>query len=548
MKSKNILFPILGVLAATSISGCYDMDTNPMSQYITEQQKTEAKEQNPEAAQAGITGITAVFSTYCQVVTTVSNRNDADFGFAGFMLGLDHRNADLIGPNSGYNWFSPSEALTDCTPLSDETKLIWDNCYRQIFAANAAVSSIAADTEDPTLQFYLAQALGMRANDYLILARLYQRTYSEETKDLPCVMLITEKNQDEVAMNGAKRSTVEEIYTQIMSDLDETIRLLKASGISPEKVLTSKPKRFISLATAYGLRARTNLVMRNYSAAADDATSAIASFNGQVLSRSEAARPGFNSLEDSNWMWGIAIAETDRVVTSGIINWPSHMVSFCGNGYVSVGAWRLINKILFNSIPETDVRRGWFLDANCKSVNLSEAEAEYVADKEMPNYTQVKFAAYKDELGTSTNANDIPLMRIEEMYLIKAEGEAMGGNPGQGAQTLTNFVQTYRDPAYTASGSAEEIQEACFWQRRVELFGEGLIYFDYMRLNKGVNRLGGGFPKAFVYNIPAGDQVLVYPIPEDEVNGNKGFSNADNNNATPRPTVINDIDTPSFEE
>lgn len=550
MKSKYILFPILGVLAATSFTGCYDMDTNPMSQYITEQTKTEAKEQNPDAAAAGITGITAVFSTYCQVVTTASNRNDTDFGFPGIMLGLDSRGVDMIGPNSGYNWFQSFEAMVDCSSTSDETQLIWGNAYRQIFAANAAVASINPETQDPTLQFYLAQALGMRAYDYLMLAQLYQFTYSEQTKNLPCVMLVTEKNQDEAAANGIGRATVEEVYAQIMSDLDRAVALLQnaaEANVTPERVLTSKPKRFLSVASALGLRARANLVMKNYKAAAKDATAAIANFKGSALSRSGAAKPGFLSLDESNWMWGIAIAPTDRVVTSGIINWPSHLGSF-NYGYASVGAWRLINKELFAQIPETDVRRGWFLDENAQSANLSAAQQEYIDGKGAPAYTQVKFAPYNNELGISENANDVPLMRIEEMYLIKAEGEAMGVNAGQGAQTLTQFVQNYRDPSFTCSGSAEEVQEACFQQRRVELFGEGLIYFDYMRLNKDFNRLGGGFPTAFVYNVPAGSQVLIYPIPEGEVNGNKFFDSADNNSPASRPQVITDTTTPSFAE
>ena len=61
----------------------------------------------------------------------------------------------------------------------------------------------------------------------------------------------------------------------------------------------------------------------------------------------------------------------------------------------------------------------------------------------------MKFGPYNNVVGQSTNANDIPLMRIEEMYLIKAEAEAMGGNPSAGKSTLNDFVKTYRDPEYT---------------------------------------------------------------------------------------------------
>ena len=45
-----------------------------------------------------------------------------------------------------------------------------------------------------------------------------------------------------------------------------------------------------------------------------------------------------------------------RVVTTGICNFPSHMGSLC-YGYATVGAWKKVNKKLFNEINETDARK-----------------------------------------------------------------------------------------------------------------------------------------------------------------------------------------------
>ena len=61
-------------------------------------------------------------------------------------------------------------------------------------------------------------------------------------------------------------------------------------------------------------------------------------------------------------------------------------------------------------------------------------------------------------------------------------------------------------------------------QRRIELWGEGFSYFDLMRLKKGVDRRGAGFPTAYVYNIPAGDAALIYPIPDREMNNNPSLT------------------------
>lgn len=530
---KILAFSVLGTMVATSLTSCYDLNTEPLNQYVTESEKAQVVKDNPEMAQAAITGITGLFSTYCQIYD-----RHVDYGIPSVMLFLDSRGVDLVGLDLGYNWYSSSCEMSDCTPNSYLSELGWQHYYRQVFACNAAIKSIAADTEDPELQFYLAQAKAMRANDYFNLAQIFQFTY-KGNEDKPCVMLITEENSDEAALNGCPRSSVQEIYDQILSDLDNAIELLEESGVRPQDVLDSKPKRFVSLAAAYGLRARVNLVMNNWAEAAADAQAAIKNFSGKPMSMDTASHPGLSSINETNWMWGIAIAETDRVVTSGIVNWPSHMGSL-NYGYASVGAWRMCNVALFNSISRTDVRRNWFLDVDGYSEGLSEAQAAYAEENGLPPYTQVKFAPYQDELGTSTNSNDIPLMRIEEMYYILAEATAMAG--GDGASILNQFVQTYRDPSYNFSGTGAAVQEECWQQRRVELWGEGLTTFDLLRLKKPFDRRGGGWDPIWCFNVAADDNVLIIPIPQSEENGNKQFSAAENNSSASMPTPVADIE------
>lgn len=533
MKLKYLIFSVLGTMAAASMTSCYEMDTAPMSGYVTDTQKSDAKAVNADLAQSSITGITAIFSTYA---TILGYHND--FGFGSVMLGNDCRSIDMVNDDNGYNWFSEMAEMDYGYSKSYLTQYTWGNCYNQIKTANDALKGLDPETEDGEMQFYLAQARAIRAYDYFLLAQSYQFTY-KGNEDKPCVMIITEENESEVAFNGCPRSTVQEVYDFIMEDINAAIELLEGCGVKPEKLLESKPKRLVSLATAYGIRARVNLVMQNWEAAAADAEAAIANFSGRPKTISEASKPTFTYLSESDWMWGIAIAETDRVVTSWIINWPSHLGSL-NYGYASVGAWRQVNKALFNSIPETDARRGWFLDENGQSVNLTEAQQAYCDESGMPEYTQVKFGPYNDEVYTTTNANDIPLMRVEEMYLILAEATAMAG--GDGATILTDFISTYRDPSYSFSGSGADVQEEVLRQRRIELYGEGLTYFDFMRLNKDFDRRGGGWPTNLVFNVEAGSDILLLMIPESEINGNKQFTSADNNAPASMPNTVKDYE------
>lgn len=530
---KHIVYSVLGSMALTALTGCYDLQTEPYNQYVTEDQKVQVKNDNPEMARASITGITGLFSTYCQVYD-----NHIDYAIPSVMLMLDSRGQDMVSEDLGYNWYSGNAEMSDCSPTSYLSNMAWRHYYRQIFAANAALKSLDPETEDPEIQFYLAQGYAMRANDYFNLAQIFQFTYVGN-EDKPCVMLITDKNSDEAAMNGCARSSVKETYDLVLSDINEAIRLLEESGLRPEQVLEAKPKRFVSLATAYGIRARVNLVMNKWADAAADAQAAITAFKGAPMSMETASHPGLNSLDENNWMWGIAIAETDRVVTSGIINWPSHLGSLC-YGYASVGAWRKCNVALFNSIPRTDVRRNWFLDIDGYSAGLSETQQAYATSSEIPPYTHMKFAPYNGELGTSTNANDIPLMRIEEMYYILAEATAMNG--GDGASILNQFVQKYRDPAYNFSGNGSAVQEECWQQRRIELWGEGLTTLDLYRLKKPIDRRGGGWEPNWCYLVEPDDNVLIMPIPQGEVNGNPAMKETDNNPSASMPTPVSDYE------
>ena len=156
----------------------------------------------------------------------------------------------------------------------------------------------------------------------------------------------------------------------------------------------------------------------------------------------------------------------------------------------------------------------------------------------------MKFGCYNDVIGTSTNANDIPLMRVEEMYLILAEAQAMAGDPATGAATLEAFVKAYRDPEYTCAAkegqtlTAELVQDKVWFQRRIELWGEGFSYADMMRLKKDMDRRGGGFEPTTTFNIPTGDAALILPIPQNEIEANAMLSDADNNPTAPKPTPV----------
>lgn len=454
----------------------------------------------------------ALVKQMCQFDALGGGRHD-DFGFPALMLAMDSRGMDLVSEDVGYNWFSYNMTYDDLESNYTFTSLRWTTLYNHILATNKVVEDYGGREGESLFQFYLGQAYTLRAFSYFYLAQLYQQTYVGN-EDQPCVPIITESDMRVIYTEGRARATVREVYDFILADLDKALHLLQQTAVA-------RPgKGLVNVDVVYGLRARIYMVMNNWVDAFSDAFRVINTSGASPYDREEVAKPTFNDINHGAWLWGIDVEENDRTVTSGICNWPSHMGSF-SYGYAQVGVWRMVNRSLYDAIPTTDVRKGWFLDAEATSANLNAEQASYARSYGMYPYTQVKFAPYKDELGTSTNANDIPLMRIEEMYLIAAEAQAMMGNSTGAAATLQNFVATYRDPAYTCKATtAEEVREAVWMQRRIELWGEGHSYFDLMRMKKGVDRRGAGFASAYVYNIPAGDAALIYPIPDREMSSN----------------------------
>lgn len=534
MNRKNI-YAILALIVFALV-GCEDLDTLPEGGSVTSSQKEEVLTNNSERAEAGVNGIFAKFSEYMPNETAIGAERHNDFGYPSVMLFTDANGYDMASADVGYNWMGNSLEYADRSYTSYESQMVWNNMYAIIYTSNNVIASIPRDTEDPLAQFYLAQGLAVRSFSYLVLAQLYQFNYvGNETQ--PCVPIITDENIEEVAQVGAERATVEEVYTQIENDIDAAISLLDSASAMG---VVRADKRYVSLAVAYGIRARMNLTMQNWIDAAADATSAIDASTASPSSIEDASQPAFMSVTESNWMWGIIIAETDDVVNSGIVNWISHMGSL-NWGYANYSGGMSINKALFESIPESDARKGWWIDENLESPNLDAEEAEWMTDEVgYRPYVQVKFAPYNYVVGNTVNANDVPLMRIEEMHLIKAEAEAMSGG---GSIALVDFISTYRDESYICDAvTPEEIQEEVFRHRRIELWGEGLNWFDVMRLNKDVDRRGGAYPDAtMVFDIPAGSDILLWRIPEAEIQSNPLLDETDNNPSAPAPEPVPDL-------
>jgi hypothetical protein len=517
------------------LGGCDEfLDTETEGAAVTEAQKNAAVKDNPSLLAADVAAMNANMIALAGVLGSMSYHDD--FGYAAACLYMDCNGADMTAANIGYNWFVEHAAYTDRVYTLRYSSYMWSLFYKQIASANIVVAAVDPGTGDPTLRGYLGQALAVRAFDYLHLAQLHQFTCKGHEQE-KCVPIVTEKTTAEEASNNP-RASVDAVYKFIMSDLHSAVRLLASAQAGGFK---RPDKGYVDLGVAYGLRARANLLMRNYAEAAADADSALAVSGAAPYTLAQASAPAFYDANDKNVLWANIITANNDVVKSGIINAPSHLCSFYTNGYTAVGCWKKINKPLYDAISMDDVRKQWWLDGNeaselVKDAVYDEWRKTASGEADFGPYTNVKFApdGGTDGLYNQTPAQDWFLMRAEELILIKAEGLAMSGKAGEAKTVLEAFVNTCRmkGGGYSAPANPAALVDAIWFQRRIELWGEGFSFFDIMRLEKPVERVVNGvssFPDAHRFNIDPNSPILLWLVPKSEIEANGGISEADNN-------------------
>ena len=522
---KSIKYILVAALSLGLFS-CSDdwMTTAPEGDTKTADQKADAGQKNPESAAADINAM------YAQMITLYAGLGDLgysrhnDFGYASICILTEACGQDFTGFNIGYNWFSnvqyPNNRDNTLTTTDGLTAhLVWNTYYKIIKAANDVIALI--DENDPGQQeAALCQALCVRAFCYTQLAQLYQETYVD-AKDKPCVPIVKDNMPAEQQLKNP-RATVKEVYDLIEHDLNY------ACNSVAFKDFVRNDKGFCDQAVAFGLRARVNLIKQNYAEAASDARQCLALSGATPLSIAECGIPGFANANAHNVIWANIVTENNDITQTGICNWASHMSSFYQDGYVGVGSYHGLSSAVYDQIPETDVRKGWWLNQDLESPLLH--VGGYAAAKDAlqsdPSFAYIvtKFGTKDGTIGgTGAAACDWMLMRAEEMYLIIAEAD-------NSSAELEAFVREFRDPAYTCSGN---VIDAVWFQRRIELWGEGFAFNDLLRLKKSLIRTtSSNWPDAWSQDIEVGTpqwKALLWRIPQAEIEANQGISEADNN-------------------
>ncbi len=519
MKLNRIFFAIL---AGAATVACSDIESLvPEGGTLLQSQVQETNALVPSRAEALFNGM---FTNIGKPTLMYTNPDDWQFLMINFCNDLE--GADATIADSGYNWFSVCGEYSSRNANYRNPYIRYRAPYKLIADANTFIAGYDLETADDHAMNLVAQANVLRAYAYLSLAPSFQFGYRVDP-EAPCIPIVDENTAD---VTDNPRASMKEIYGKIVEYLDYAIEILDKTT---EKRST---KAYIDKSVAHGLRARAFLAMGEWDKALADAKTAAEGYTPATIA--EVSKPSFMDISEHNWIWGYDMT----VDVAGIYPYATTsgwLRSFSSNAYApACQVYTEINKDLYDLIPESDVRKGWWVDENLYSPNIEGmtwpgctppdvAHASDGGDSKLPftPYTNVKFGCYT--VGTVTNDEDTPLMRVEEMILIQAECLANLGQESEARNVLEGFVKTYRNPEYDSKATSRNLLDEIWFQRRVELWGEGFFVPDSRRLNKPVVRFHPGrennVATNFRFNLAADDPWLRMRFPQTEMDTNFGI-------------------------
>jgi tetratricopeptide (TPR) repeat protein len=423
-----------------------------------------------------------------------------DFGYPSMMIIRNLMCDDFTYSPSDYIIHFESWATYDAYIGPDYVypQFIWNFYYKYVLAANQAVDAVAADDTNEANQANRAIALAFRAHAYLDLAQMYEFLENDQLSSVNSdghdvlhltVPIVTQSTTDDESKNNP-RATREKMFEFIKGDLETAEAHIANAARST--------KGYPDLSVVYGLEARMYMWVNDYAKAQAYARKAIdaATAAGCYPLTAEQwhnTTTGFNTLSTPSWMWGEQLSKENRAVTSGIINWTSWMSGEATYGYSYAngkGPRMELSKKYYDRLSDTDFRKTTWKAPEGSALSGQEQYIDKDIFDAMPSYASLKFRPNDGDIESYTtgSASAYPLMRIEEMYLIEAEAAAQQ-NAAEGKSLLESFIKTYRDSKYVCNASSQEdVIDEIFFQKAIELWGEGLIYFDSKRLGRSITR------------------------------------------------------------
>ena len=352
---------------------------------------------------------------------------------------------------------------------------LWFTGYDGIARANVVIKALAEnsypDLKDSAKNIWNGEALFIRGVSHFELTRLYAKPYTSNPTSDPGIVIRQKALSATEAQIPKQRATVKESYDAAIADLKLAETLLPSVNSGAR-------------ATKWAAKAYL-------------------------------ARIYFNMADYTN-----AFAYANDVITnSGYVLGTDVTVPFKTVGNLTAPTTGVVMMIL----GDAGVQRGsfWNNDLNNTYLPLSSTLYSAITSKGGTRFTSLTAASTTpvrgistkwSQLGASVNIN-VPLIRLSEMYLIRAEARVQnGGFTDAAVRSDYNAVRAVAGVAADVSTTgATALLAAIRTERTVEFFTEGDGYHELRRLKQNV--------RGIAYN----DATGLLKIPDGEVRANLGI-------------------------
>ena len=427
------------------------------------------------------------------------------FVYGDVHAGDDYQYNNIGGSNRASFYYDMNyQTASEFTSSTSSSSVTWKSPYivigranRIIAAAEGGALSDAAEAK-ATIDQYAAEAKVLRALAHFDLVRIYGKPYTEDQGASLGVPLVTE-----VLESGAKpaRSTVKEVYDQVVKDLDEAIK----SGA----LTTETEPGYVSVWGAKAILSRVYLNMGDYTNALATAEDIIKKSGAKLWTRDQYLKAwDAGTPNESEFLFRLNVSgSTDNNDLNGIGNLQGR------DGYKEMVATKKFVDML--SADANDVRNDMFLPAT--------------ADKEVAAYgtNKVYLNKLRGQGGNLRNVTIIPIIRLSEVYLTAAECAFRKNDKTKAVEYLNDLVKN-RTTTEASLATVDNITlERILIERRKELIGEGQRYFDALRNNETITRYTSEADKGWHKTLSKEAQSFdrdyfkaIAAIPQEEINAN----------------------------
>lgn len=380
---------------------------------------------------------------------------------------------------------------------SNEVQNLWAAAYTAINTANVFLKGLSDNISkvDATLaKQYAAEAKFVRAFSYFCLVTLYARPYVENngtSKGLPLRL----QAETSTSNNDLARSTVAEVYAQVLKDLNEAETDLPLN-YSSDVLNTTRAHRN----TVIALKTRVYLNMGKYDKVIEEAT--------KIVSTTAPFKAG--SGVQHQLQSDIAVVfSSNYTTTESIFSMPMTDLN-SATGQNALG-------YIFNAAPTGNSEY---------SLNPSgiTGNAEWKATDKRKSFLAVSGTAtfLKKYNKPSPYTDYVPVIRYSEVLLNYAEAAAKSNDLSK-AMALLSAVRTRSDPSYVfmpdKTGTPEAMVNTIWIERRIEFLGEGLRSNDLLRNLLTIPAKGSSSLTS--PTVSPSQEAYIFPLPNSEILTNK---------------------------